>query len=65
MDIFKMGHEGKDFHLGIGGELFWTKWLKNGLGKCLSFMQLFLVAGSRMQPHQGWSQYILAHLAKD
>ena len=41
------------------------KWLKNGLGKCLSFMQLFLVAGSRMQPHQGWSQYILAHLAKD
>lgn len=65
MEILKMRQEGKDFHLGIGGGLFWMKWLKNSEGKCLSFMQLFLVAGSRMQPHQGWSQYILAHLAKD
>ena len=32
----------KDFSLAIGGELGWKKWLKNGAGKDLYFMQLFL-----------------------
>ena len=32
----------KDFHLAIGGGLGWIKWLKNGQGKVLHFMQLFL-----------------------
>ena len=32
----------KDFNLAIVGGLGWMKWLKNGAGKCLYFMQLFL-----------------------
>ena len=32
----------KDFNLAIVGGLGWMKWLKNGAGKCLYFMQLLL-----------------------
>ena len=32
----------KDFNLAVVGELGWMKWLKNGIGKFLYFMQLFL-----------------------
>ena len=32
----------KDFDLATVGGLGWMKWLKNGAGKCLYFMQLFL-----------------------
>ena len=32
----------KDFNLATVGGLVWMKWLKNGAGKCLYFMQLFL-----------------------
>ena len=32
----------KDFNLAIGGVLGWMKWLKNGAGKSLYFIQLFL-----------------------
>ena len=32
----------KDFNWTIVGGLGWMKWLKNGPGKCLYFMQLFL-----------------------
>ena len=32
----------KDFNLEIVGGLGWMKWLKNGAGKYLYFMQLFL-----------------------
>ena len=30
------------FNLAIGAGLGWTKWLENGAGKSLYFMQLFL-----------------------
>ena len=32
----------KDFKLVIVGGIGWMKWLKNGAGKCLHFMKLFL-----------------------
>ena len=32
----------KDFNLAVAGGLGWMKWLKNGAGKCLYFMQLLL-----------------------
>ena len=32
----------KDFHLVTEGGLGWMKWLKNGAGKKLYFMELFL-----------------------
>ena len=32
----------KDFNLAIGGGLGWMKWLKNGAGKSVCFMELFL-----------------------
>ena len=32
----------KDFNFVIVGGLDWMKWLENGAGKCLYFMQLFL-----------------------
>ena len=35
-------HQCEGFNLAIAGGLGWTKWLKNGAGKCLYFMQLFL-----------------------
>ena len=31
----------KDFNLEIVGGLHWMKWLTNGSGRCLYFMQLF------------------------
>ena len=35
-------HTCKDFNLAVVGRPGWIKWLKNGAGKCLYFMQLFL-----------------------
>ena len=32
----------KDFNLTIGGGLGWMKWLKNGAGKKIYFIELFL-----------------------
>ena len=32
----------KGFNLAVIGGLRWMKWFKNGAGKCLYFMQLFL-----------------------
>ena len=32
----------QDFNLAIVGGLGWMKWLKNGAGKCLYFLQLIL-----------------------
>ena len=32
----------KDFNLAIVVGLVWMKWLKNGAGKCIYFIQLFL-----------------------